>query len=243
MSYICFLHYWNHCHAQKSKIPSYIHICKRNDPNVEDCIINSIEKIRGKLRVGIPELEVPGLEPLVIPELVIQRGTRFTATGTNIVVRGASNFKITKLKVDIPNNIFRFGIKIPALRINSKYSVNAKILSVPIKGQGDVTANATDCIGDVILKAKRVQRDGGIYLEFTDIDLNLRIDNYAIRFENLFDGNKELGDAVNSSLNQNKQEFMQALKPYVEEVIESIFLDIANKITKNFTLDELFPEK
>ena len=35
---------------------------------------------------------------------------------------------------------------------------------------------------------------------------------------------------------------MRALKPYVEEVIEQMFLEIANKITKNFTLDELFPE-
>lgn len=50
------------------------------------------------------------------------------------------------------------------------------------------------------------------------------------------------GEAVNTALNQNKQEFMRTLKPYVEQVIERIFLDIANKVTKNFTFDELFPE-
>lgn len=34
---------------------------------------------------------------------------------------------------------------IPALRIKAKYDVNARILSVPLKGQGDVVANASKC--------------------------------------------------------------------------------------------------
>lgn len=50
---------------------------------------------------GIPELDVPGLDPLVIPELVISRGedaARFRAVGHNVKVYGAGQFKITNLR-------------------------------------------------------------------------------------------------------------------------------------------------
>ena len=53
------------------------------------------------MRKGIPELDVPGIEPLLLPEVVVSRGedaSRFTAIGRNVKVYGPSDFKITKLK-------------------------------------------------------------------------------------------------------------------------------------------------
>lgn len=54
---------------------------------------------------GIPELDVPGLEPLVLPEVDVAKGTGIQAKGTNVTVRGASNFKITRLKYELLNNL------------------------------------------------------------------------------------------------------------------------------------------
>lgn len=51
------------------------------------------------------------------------------------------------------------------------------------------------------------------------------------------------GRAVNNALNQNKNEFMEALRPVVEHVVSNVLLDIAKKVTRNFTYDELFPLK
>ncbi|XP_075236822.1 protein takeout-like [Lycorma delicatula] len=229
--------------ASKHKIPSYIKICKRNDPHVEECILNSVEQLRPRLVNGIPELDVPALEPLTLPEVVVSRGGNFRAVGTNVIVRGASNFKVTKLKVDLKKNIFYIGIEIPHLTFDAQYDVNARILVVPVKGKGPIKANATDVVGDVVLKARKVKREGETYIEFKSIDIDLKIENYSVRLENLFNGDKALGDAVNVALNENKKDFMKALKPIVEKVVGEIVLDIANKITKNFTYDELFPKE
>lgn len=79
----------------------YIHVCKRNDPHVSKCIRESIEVVRPRLAKGIPEIQVPGLEPLYIPDVVIANGngaSNFKAILKNINVYGASDFKITKLK-------------------------------------------------------------------------------------------------------------------------------------------------
>lgn len=52
---------------------SYIKICNRNDPNINVCITNSIEQLRHKLTTGIPELKVPGIEPLAIKRVHLLR--------------------------------------------------------------------------------------------------------------------------------------------------------------------------
>lgn len=79
----------------------YIHICKRNDPQVSKCIRESIEVLRPRLVKGIPEINVPGMEPLHISDIVIANGdgpSHFRAILKHVKVYGASDFKITKLK-------------------------------------------------------------------------------------------------------------------------------------------------
>ncbi|XP_025834590.1 uncharacterized protein LOC112905760 [Agrilus planipennis] len=82
-------------------IPKYIHLCKRNDPEVGKCVRASIEVLRPHLKSGIPELGVPTLEPFHIPKIDIIRGqnsNNFRAGLSNIDVFGASDFQIKKLK-------------------------------------------------------------------------------------------------------------------------------------------------
>lgn len=53
------------------------------------------------MKKGIPEISVPGLEPLYISDVVIASGndaSNFKAILKNINVYGASDFRITKLK-------------------------------------------------------------------------------------------------------------------------------------------------
>lgn len=79
----------------------YIHVCKRTDPQVSKCIRESIEVLRPRLVKGIPEINVPGMEPLHISDIVIANGdgpSSFRAILKNVKVYGASDFKINKLK-------------------------------------------------------------------------------------------------------------------------------------------------
>lgn len=39
-------------------------------------------------------------------------------------------------------------IDIPALRIEAEYSIDGKLLLMPIKGNGDMTANVSKCSND-----------------------------------------------------------------------------------------------
>lgn len=79
----------------------YIKVCRSADPKVEQCINSSIEAIRPKLLKGIPELDVPPLEPLLLNQVSLVRGpdgAKIEATVRNIRVHGPGDFVITSLQ-------------------------------------------------------------------------------------------------------------------------------------------------
>lgn len=79
--------------------------CKRSDPNVNQCVQNSIEALRPLIKIGLPELGVPKIDPFAVKELVLFRGedgnrrdVSLKAALQNIQVFGGSDFKINKIK-------------------------------------------------------------------------------------------------------------------------------------------------
>lgn len=227
-----------------AEIPDYIHICKRSDPEVSKCIQQSVEFIRPRLRKGIAELDVPGLEPLRVSDFDLGRGSpTFKALLKNIDVYGLSDFQLAKLKANIPNLTFRIQVIFSLLRLAGDFDINARILVVPFKGEGKFYANATNCLATCVLKAESKKVDGENYFQFTGLDLKLQIGDYNIRLETPNPSDASLIQAANDILNQNRQDFLEIATPFIERRVSSIILEIANKITKKFIYDEVFPEK
>lgn len=50
-------------------------------------------------------------------------------------------------RADIAKHQFSVSLAIPFLYFEAEYDVNARILSVPIKGKGTLFANASKCYG------------------------------------------------------------------------------------------------
>lgn len=50
------------------------------------------------------------------------------------------------------------------------------------------------------------------------------------------------GDATNDAINQNRVEFLNTMRPYLEKTVSKIFLDTANKIVAPIPFDEILPK-
>lgn len=78
-----------------------MHICHKKDPKLIDCMITSIETLRPSLVKGIPQLDIPSIEPMDIGNLLVSENTRSNGlriSAKNIRAFGASSFKIRSLK-------------------------------------------------------------------------------------------------------------------------------------------------
>ncbi|XP_015604816.1 uncharacterized protein LOC107272305 [Cephus cinctus] len=225
-------------------LPPYIKPCKRTDPDIDICVANSIESLRGKLAEGIPELGAPPIEPLYLDQVRLLRGpsgARLDVNLTDIKVAGPSTFKVRDLKVNVDDILFTFKVSFDRLSFRGKYQIDARVLLLRLSGNGDLTGNFTGYDSDVILTAKKVYRNNGEYLDFERMKLAIKIGTASVYLNNLFGGDPILGAASNQVLNANSALFVEELRPVLESSLADLFTDVANKITRSFTYDELFP--
>lgn len=64
-----------------------------------------------------------------------------------------------------------------------------------------------------------------------------------MNFENLFNGDRALGDNMNLFLNENWKEIFAELKPVVEDTFAEIIRHVVNNVFNTFPYDSLFKEQ
>ncbi|KAK1120380.1 hypothetical protein K0M31_012361 [Melipona bicolor] len=226
-------------------LPPYIKPCKKSNPDINKCIVRSIEQLRDKLSVGIPELGAPPIEPLNLKQIRLSRGpagAKLDVNLTDIRVSGPSTFKIRDLKADVENVVFTFKVNFEKLTFQGKYQINATILLLKVTGQGDITGTFTDYESDVVLRARKLHRDNDVYLNFEKMKLKIKINKTQLHFNNLFGGDNALAAATHELINNNNDLILNEITPELETSLAELFTSVANKVTKSFTYKELFPD-
>lgn len=82
----------------------YILPCRRADPEINKCIKGSFTHLRKYLAKGLPELDVPSLEPFKIEELAMENNAgavRIKALFSDIFTHGISNYTVKDVRSDI----------------------------------------------------------------------------------------------------------------------------------------------
>lgn len=118
--------------------------CNKNDPNLTECIRQTIESMRANLTHGIPELLIPPCEPLQIPEIRITQNAgaiRMDSEYSNVIIYGLSNFTLRDIHVDPVKKNCRADLWFPMLKMTSNYLLQGKVLLMPLMGNGTASSN------------------------------------------------------------------------------------------------------
>ncbi|KAL4718305.1 hypothetical protein ACJJTC_014340 [Scirpophaga incertulas] len=146
--------------------------------------------MRPQLTSGIPEVNIPALEPFTVPTLKLDRNApnlRIKATVRNAKAYGGSRFKIEKLKLNL-NNRYAGELKIllPKLMILADYDVRgSRLLTLDINGKGRLQGNFTGIT--VVAKGigKPVVKDGVEYLQADKVVTRVKISHGQIAVDDL----------------------------------------------------------
>ncbi|XP_063991785.1 uncharacterized protein LOC135170163 [Diachasmimorpha longicaudata] len=227
----------------RGEVPSYINVCGRKNPNLNECVRNSVESLRGKIRDGMPELDVPSVEPFVLPEgLPLVDSADVKAYARNVRLYGMANFVLDKLNVDLDKRQIDLQVHFEKLKLEGDYDVAAKIV-VPINAKGPVEIETTGVVGQAVLKYQIVDTKKGQRLYFDTMSLKLDIKDYVSKFVPTEGADVTFGEAINTVLNTNRQDIISGIQPSLQKAISAKILELANKICKNFTFEELFPNR
>ncbi|XKL60771.1 hypothetical protein PGB90_007828 [Kerria lacca] len=199
--------------------------------------------VRGVL--GVPDLNIPPIEPLLIPKISLQQGTQainYKATLTNLKLYGLSNYKVEDSAINMDAKKLDAKIIIPVLYLESDYDISGRALVVPIQGTGLFTANLTDVRADARMKGKIIKKKGQEYVEVKDTIVKLTVKTAKAHFGNLFNGDATLSKATNDFLNQNSKDIIDEVMPAIEEVTSTLLDDICNKAFRATPWDKLIPK-
>ncbi|KAJ9599799.1 hypothetical protein L9F63_026353, partial [Diploptera punctata] len=166
------------CAPALAKLPNYIDPCVRNSPEFEECLLNRTMMVMPHIGEGVPELNVPRVEPLIVHMLHLEQGSsgvKLKMSLRDLNIRGLSMYLFRKFKLDLSSMPHATAlIWLPRIMLDADYEVDGKLLLVPLKGKGHMYANASSLTVDLSVGLQRRQVDGKTYLHPLSTNIKLK---------------------------------------------------------------------
>lgn len=216
--------------------------CKISD---NECMVQTANDVVKKNQME--KFGLPKVDPLLIEKMDIEQGGNNSVQihlkfrKVNLIGLGkAKVYKISGFQADPERNKIEIKLKTPLGVIEGPYSINGKILVLPIQGKGDIKLELHNL--DVTLKflTKRVEKNGKIYLEVEKSKFSYDVTGANVNFSNLFNGDKALGDNMNAFLNENWRILLDELKKPIELSFSEVFKNLMNKIFEKNPYEDFF---
>lgn len=129
------------------------------------------------------------------------------------------------------------------MTIKGKYKIDGRILVLPIRGDGDADLIFDNADLIVKYKPKVILKNGKQYIQTERFQLDFDTTRLHIKLENLFNGDKALGDNMNQFLNENWRDILNELKPAITFAVEEILKGIINRIFMKIPYSEIFSQE
>lgn len=128
----------------------------------------------------------------------------------------------------------------PKLSVTGHYKIDGRILVLPIRGDGDAKLTFINAKLSFNYKPNVIVKDGKEYIQTDRFKLDLDAEKMDLKLENLFNGDKALGDNMNLFLNENWRDIFNEMKPAVELSVIEILKGIVNRIYIKFPYEDAF---
>lgn len=217
--------------------------CNRNDPQVNVCFKKGLQEVIPTLVNGRASLGVPPIDPLRITQMKIEQGSgpvSINLTFYNLDIRGIGSAVITDLKADWNKYVINVeGNMREPVNLSGRYKINGKVLVLPIQGDGNCNLTLKDVKAKIIVHGKELKKDGKVYMQIEKLKFTFDTSRLFIELQNLFNGDKALGDNMNLFLNENWSDILKELKPAFEEAFAASFKAIAHNVFLKVSLDQI----
>ncbi|XP_034253546.1 protein takeout-like [Thrips palmi] len=221
--------------ADALKMPSYITACKKDDPNLNDCVVKAGRAAIPHFINGDRKYKIPNLNPLTVYDFRVTQGTR--SVGLKIHMKEAQVFGLPEMefqsaKVDLKGKHIEWNLFGKTVEIGGIYNVTGNVLILPITGTGPANITLKNCKFNYTFDFDLYKRaDGRDYMKVVSSNLSFDTTRVYVRLENLFNGDKLLGENMNRFINENWREVTQEIGPTIADAVAEVFKSILTNIS------------
>ncbi|XP_075217824.1 juvenile hormone binding protein 12 [Lycorma delicatula] len=247
------------------KLPSSFKRCRQNDAHLNDCLRVAVQDAFNKMMNGLPKLGILSLNPLQVSDILIRSEGAVSIEKMHfkkVLIHGLKGTKILKYKANLKQYILETESYTDQLSMEGEYTIAGQILILPISGEGK--SNITLILGDAAVTAQSesdnlffifisaelhtnhtligepVMKDNKLHMILKEYIVSFKPKLVTFNFENLFNGNKRLGDTMNKFMNDNWQIMFNELKGPFQVAFGEVFKEISNRLFSKIPFDNIF---
>ncbi|XP_065356923.1 protein takeout-like [Calliphora vicina] len=230
-----------HNFKEISEIPSDIPVCSEKDLNINECIRNAYQQMIPRAKNGIPELNIPPMDPLEVDKTNYEFANSIIQGKValrNLKINGLSDTIINSVDFKKDGDNIKMEVKslTPKLFIEGKYKAEVKINDARMNSKGVFNLTMTDI--DVIAQpeAELYERDGHKYMRITKFNIEPTLGNMKFYATGLVP-DAILNDAILEFVNQNWRTVYKSLIPETRSTWEPEFLKVSNEYFSHLPFD------
>uniref|UniRef100_A0A8D8Q441 Protein takeout n=1 Tax=Cacopsylla melanoneura TaxID=428564 RepID=A0A8D8Q441_9HEMI len=228
------------------KTPSWAKPCRNSDGTPDECILRRLKEAQPNVIAGFPKYRIPSLDPLKVTQITLGTGNQQVGLSlmfSDVLVHGLRTVDVYKTKVDLEKGHCILYWRNPTgVNLIGQYVMDGKILVLPIKGSGDGNITMKDLSGDYSFNYELVKKNNKRYGKITTSKMNMNVGKAYFKFQNLFNGDRVLGEQMNNFMNENYAEVVREFRPAIENMFNVIQTQLIQNIIDMASFEDIFPD-
>ncbi|XP_069681806.1 protein takeout-like isoform X1 [Periplaneta americana] len=232
-------------HGKIIQLPSYFKVCARSDPNFNECALKNGREIIPHLVKGEKTFNLPPLDPFEVKVMNLSEGQgegQLNLTMRDVKLHGLRHAYLQNYSTDFDKGHKSMLLTVPQLKVLATYNASGHILLVPIRGTGNINITLVDTKCMVRYHFMKQKINGVDQGQIIATTVHLDPKRMYIHLDNLFNGDKGLGNQMNKLLDENWKEVFDEITPHIAGSFIEMFRGLANGFAKSIPYDLLFPE-
>ncbi|XP_058447268.1 putative beta-carotene-binding protein [Malaya genurostris] len=228
------------------QLPSYMRICNRDDPELGQCIKESLQRLLPELHSGIPSIDFPAIDPYSQESSYYEYKNRQMLGSLHIKnskTFGMSLAQVQDVRVNADDDSLRMEVDIsfPKLVTEGKFKGEGSFNTIKVVSKGFFNITTTNVTTTWKFSGRTYERNGEQYMLIDKFDMSPNVGDMKIYATGLFP-DPGLNQVALDFVNQYWPALYKEMLPETRRSWEPIMLDIMNKMFNRVPYRRLLPK-
>ncbi|XP_064214568.1 uncharacterized protein LOC659327 [Tribolium castaneum] len=216
--------------------------CNRKQADLKQCVIKAAQDAIYQLTHPYNEVNIPNLNPFELKGATVGGGGAVAVEQrfTDCKLQGFNKMKLDKFEFDFDKKVLDVVGTFPEIVKKCTYEVDGQVLLLPVTGKGPSEIILTKVDVTSKLYFEEIKKRNKTFIKIVRSDIDMNPGHVSYKFDNLFNGDKVLGDNINQVLNDNWKEVFEDVKSGYIEIIKTIVTSLLNNFFSKVSIEEAF---
>ncbi|XP_044260354.1 protein takeout-like [Tribolium madens] len=228
--------------CQSAKLPTNFQKCNRKQPDLKQCVLKAAQDGIFQLTRPYNEVNIPNLNPFELKEATIGGGGAVAVEQKfkDCKLTGFNKMKLDKFEFDFEKKVLNVAGTFPEIVKKCSYEVDGQVLLLPVTGKGPSEIVLTNLAVTALLHYEETKKKNKTFIKIVSSEISMDPGHVSYKLDNLFNGDKVLGDNINQVLNDNWKEVFDDVKAGYIEIIQAIVTSLLNNFFSKVSIEEAF---